>query len=265
MGKARGGLARWSNRSCASLNRSSPGYFETAAPPRFAAFGADLESPGVLAAAARQIAWRGEVILACGDGTDYASPTALNVVLQFYALKLHHVLYVSDSAASCAALRRAVPSLACMWSSLINASKPAHESVCVKKYWDKRFYFYNLRKHYLMRLTSELGLNVLQTDTDVVWFTDPYPALYSYPLAQQALVVQKDMPLANAGVIYARAGAGSGSAWVLQELQARVRLRLRLRLRLGSCKSYRRASPPAAPSPTPTPSLTLTLTLRPKP
>ena len=108
MGKARGGLARWSNRSCASLNRSSPGYFETAAPPRFAAFGADLESPGVLAAAARQIAWRGEVILACGDGTDYASPTALNVVLQFYALKLHHVLYVSDSAASCAALRRAL-------------------------------------------------------------------------------------------------------------------------------------------------------------
>ena len=224
MGKARGGLARWSNRSCASLNRSSPGYFETAAPPRFAAFGADLESPGVLAAAARQIAWRGEVILACGDGTDYASPTALNVVLQFYALKLHHVLYVSDSAASCAALRRAVPSLACVWSSLINASKPAHESVCVKKYWDKRFYFYNLRKHYLMRLTSELGLNVLQTDTDVVWFTDPYPALYSYPLAQQALVVQKDMPLANAGVIYARAGAGSGSAWVLQELQVTLTL-----------------------------------------
>ena len=161
MGKARGGLGRWSNRSCASLNRSSPGYFETAAPPRFAAFGADLESPGVLAAAARQIAWRGEVILTCGDGTDYASPTALNAVLQFYALKLHHVLYVSDSAASCSALQRAVPSLACVWSSLINASKPAHDSVCVKKYWDKRFYFYNLRKHYLMRLTSELGLRSL--------------------------------------------------------------------------------------------------------
>ena len=156
--KAHGGAGRWSDRSCASLNRSSPGYFETAAPPRFAAFGADLESPGMLAAAARQIAWRGEVILTCGDGTDYASPTALNAVLQFYALKLHHVLYVSDSAASCAALRRAVPALACVWSSLINATKPAHDSVCVKKYWDKRFYFYNLRKHYLMRLTSELGL-----------------------------------------------------------------------------------------------------------
>ena len=59
---------------------------------------------------------------------------------------------------------------------------------------------------------STTGLNVLQTDTDVVWFTDPYPALYSHPLAQQALIIQKDLPFANAGVIYARAGAGSGSA-----------------------------------------------------
>ena len=50
---------------------------------------------------------------------------------------------------------------------------------------------------------------MLQTDTDVVWFTDPYPALYSHPLAQQALIIQKDLPFANAGVIYARAGAGS--------------------------------------------------------
>lgn len=63
---------------------------------------------------------------------------------------------------------------------------------------------------------------MLQTDTDVVWFTDPYPALYSHPLAQQALIIQKDLPFANAGVIYARAGAGRGSAWVLHELQARI-------------------------------------------
>ena len=71
----------------------------------------------------------------------------------------------------------------------------------------------------MLRLPTP-GLNVLQTDTDVVWFTDPYPALYSHPLAQQALVIQKDLPFANAGVIYARGGAGSGSAWALHELQA---------------------------------------------
>ena len=218
MGKARGLRA-----ACAQpQNASTPGYFETASPPRFDAFGVDLEAPGMLEAAARQIAWRGELILTCGDGSAYASPTALNTVLQFYALKLHHVLYVSDSAESCSRLRRAVPSLACVWSSLINASKPSHGSVCVKKYWDMRFFFYNLRKHYLMRLTSELGLNVLQTDTDVVWFADPYPGLYAGPLARQAFIIQKDLPLANAGVLYARAGAGAGSAWVLRELQARI-------------------------------------------
>ena len=124
----------------------------------FTEFAADVEQPGVLRRVVEQVAVRNEIILVSGDGSSYASPTALNTVLQFRDLGHTNVLYVSDSAASCTALRRAVPSLACVWSSLINASKPAHGSVCVKKYWDKRFYFYNLRKHYLMRLTSELGL-----------------------------------------------------------------------------------------------------------
>ena len=155
----------------------------------------------------------------------HASPTALNTVLQFYALRLHHVLYLSDSRASCERLRRAVPSLACAWSSIINASKPAHGSVCVEKYWDKRFYFYNLRKTYLMRLTAELGLNVLQTDTDVAWFADPYPALKNGALRTLQLVTQGDLPLANAGIVYAQGvRRGGGAGWVLHETQARVRL-----------------------------------------
>ena len=193
--------------------------------PPFTSFGADLEAPGALARAASEIAYRGELILVCGDGSAYASPTALNTVLQFYALRLHHVLYLSDSRASCERLRRAVPSLACAWSSIINASKPAHGSVCVEKYWDKRFYFYNLRKTYLMRLTAELGLNVLQTDTDVAWFADPYPALKNGALRTLQLVTQGDLPLANAGIVYAQGvRRGGGAGWVLHETQARVRL-----------------------------------------
>ena len=73
--------------------------------------------------------------------------------------------------------------------------------MCVKKYWDKRFYFYNIRKHYLMRLTSELGLNVLQTDTDVVWLANPYPA-FKTVYAGQKLITMSDRPLLNAGVFY---------------------------------------------------------------
>ena len=103
--------------------------------PPFSAFGTDLEAPGALAAAARQIAYNGEIILVCGDGTAYASPTALNTVLQLYSLRLAHVLYVSDSRASCERLRLAVPSLACAWSSRVNTSKPQHDGVLVAKWW----------------------------------------------------------------------------------------------------------------------------------
>eukprot|EP00966_Prymnesium_polylepis_P024361 561026-Prymnesium_polylepis.1 len=67
-----------------------------------------------------------------------------------------------------------------------------------------RFYFYNVRKRTLMRLTAELGYNVLQTDTDVAWFANPYPALKSGAIGGHDLVVQPDLPLANAGVLYAQ-------------------------------------------------------------
>ena len=56
-----------------------------------------------------------------------------------------------------------------MWSSRINASKPQHDGICVGKHWSFAFYFYDLRKHYAARMTIDLGLNVLQTDTDAVW------------------------------------------------------------------------------------------------
>ena len=190
----------------------------------FGPFGSDVEAPGVLARAARDIAYRREIILVCGDGSAYASPTALNTVLQFYALGLRHVLYISDSADACTRLRRAVPSLACAWSSVLNRSKPTHGSVLVQKWWDMRFYFYNVRKHVLSRLTSELGYNVLQTDTDAAWFANPYPALKAGALSQHQLVVQTDLPLANAGVLYAqRVASGDATAWVLRELIERIR------------------------------------------
>ena len=53
-----------------------------------------------------------------------------------------------------------------------------------------RFYFYNIRKRVLMRLTTELGYNVLQTDTDVAFFANPYPMLKRGVLAEHHLVVQ---------------------------------------------------------------------------
>ena len=48
---------------------------------------------------------------------------------------------------------------------------------CVRRFWDMRFYFYDVRKHMVSQLAGELGVNVLQTDTDVAWFANPYGVL----------------------------------------------------------------------------------------
>ena len=208
-----------------TLTPPKPAVYESAGKlPPFTEFAKDVEAPGVLARIAEQISYKREIVLVCGDGSAYASPTALNTVLQFYALRVRHVLYMSDGPAACHQLRRAVPSLACAWSSILNTSKPAHDSVLVRKWWDMRFYFYNVRKHMLSRLAGELGYNVLQTDTDVAYFANPFPALKSGALGEHQLVVQPDLPLANAGVMYAqRIAPNDAAAWVLRELIDRIR------------------------------------------
>ena len=83
-------------------------------------------------------------------------------MLQLWALRLRHVLFVSDSAASCESLRTALPSLACVWSSRIPCTKPHNGGICNKLYWDMRFYFYHVRKDIVTRCAVDLGLNVLQ-------------------------------------------------------------------------------------------------------
>ena len=205
------------------------GVYESAGKlPEFTAFGADLEVPGTLERVVAQRAFRRELILVCGDSSPTASSAnGLNTVMQLYALRLHHVLYISDSAAACVKLRAALPSLACVWSSRINSTKPKNGGLCAEKvrhlppqalplchhagapthewaapqHWGFAFYFYDLRKHYAARLAVELRINVLQTDTDVVWLANPYPA-FKTVYAGQKLITMSDRPLLNAGVFY---------------------------------------------------------------
>ena len=168
--------------AAAALAAGAPGQLLESAGklPRFTLHGADLEAPGMLEKVVSQVAYRGEVILVCGDAKPTASSAnGLNTILQLRALRLHYVLYLSDSAASCASLRGALPDVACVWSSRISAAKPKDGGLCVQLYWGYAFYFYDLRKHYLARMTIELGLNVLQTDTDVVWLANPYAPIHA--------------------------------------------------------------------------------------
>ena len=92
------------------------------------------------------------------------------------------------------------------------------------QHWSFAFYFYDLRKHYAARLAIELNINVLQTDTDVVWLANPYPA-FKTVYASQQLITMSDRPLLNAGVFYTQnVRPGDGAAWVLQEVSRRVHL-----------------------------------------
>jgi hypothetical protein len=69
-----------------------------------------------------------------------------------------------------------------------------------------RFYFYHVRKRLVLRLAVEHSLNVLQTDTDVAWFSNPYPILHSQYRAAN-LLTQRDFPFINAGVFYVQVPA----------------------------------------------------------
>ena len=138
--------------------------------PKFTQFAMDVSNKSVLSAVVSEVAFRNEIILLCGDGQAQGSPNALNTVLQFYALRLRHVLFVSDTAESCHRLRVGLPELACVWSSRVPRTKPQNDGGCVQRFWDMRFYFYDVRKHMVNALAGEMGVNVLQTDTDVAWF-----------------------------------------------------------------------------------------------
>ncbi|EOD35016.1 hypothetical protein EMIHUDRAFT_455458 [Emiliania huxleyi CCMP1516] len=193
--------------------------------PPFTAFGTDLEAEGALARVASQLAYQRELIIVCSDAAPTASASnALNTVLQLRALGLHHVLFLSDSPASCLSMRGALPDIACVWSSRLPKTMPANPGLCAKMYWGYAFYFYDLRKHYAARLAIEFGVNVLQTDTDVVWLSNPYPTLKGIYRGVQ-LVSMSDTPLVNAGVFYAQdVRPGDGAAWVLRELSRRLHL-----------------------------------------
>ena len=222
----RGGLRRYNFNNSAHRQEVAAEFESAGKLPPFTEHGTDVAQPGALERVASQIAFKGEVILICGDGSAAASPMALNTVLQMYAMRLQHVLYVSDSPASCAKLNLAVGGqLACVWSSRIIKSKPVNDGGCTKKYWDMRFYFYDIRKDIVARLAVDLGINVLQTDTDVAWFENPYPLLKMGRSASINLISQWDAPYVNAGVFYIQnVNPADGAAWVLRELYRRIHL-----------------------------------------
>lgn len=148
------------------------------------------------------------------DSTSVAMTKNALVSLQSVGLR-RNVLVLADSWKTCAELLDPP----CFWSSRV-LRKPPSESIVMTKFWDWRFKFYFVKKHYIASLVRG-GFSVLQADTDTVWSHDPFPVLRS--MAGSSIITMKDVGLANAGVVYARPGSAAGQA-LLDDVAYRVQL-----------------------------------------
>tara|TARA_B100000683_G_scaffold183301_1_gene176539 strand:- start:1873 stop:2883 length:1011 start_codon:yes stop_codon:yes gene_type:complete len=169
----------------------------------------DLEQPQFLPHLAHKIATnRSEIVLMTCTADAASARMCTNTVSRMDALGLaRHTLVFTDKAENCdGALARVAPAT-CAWSSRVLERAPA-ESVSLKRYFDGRFRFYESKKLYVAQLVRS-GLHVLQADADVAWLQNPFPALRRAP-SSCALVVQRDLPIANAGMIFARGGRRAG-------------------------------------------------------
>ena len=178
----------------------------------------DLEAPGVLATAARSLVNAHSELILLATGPDNTSLLMTNSTLANIASVglRKHVLVMADSWDSCQ--RLAGP---CYWSSRV-LNLPPSKSVVNDRFWDWRFRFYYVKKHYMAELVR-LGHHVLQADSDTIWEKDPFPMLRS--MERSSIIVMADRGIANAGMIFARPGSGRAlrilddTAWRVQLMQ----------------------------------------------
>ncbi|KAK3287926.1 hypothetical protein CYMTET_4580 [Cymbomonas tetramitiformis] len=176
----------------------------------------DLETPGNLRTALANTAYKGEVIFMVSNRGH--AHLAVNMVLNLRFLGMDHALLVADTAELCQELGEHVENLGCHFSSQMT-----REPVEGRK-TSASFKIWTMRKQYIGRIVG-LGYNVFQTDTDVVWWLNPYPALKSM-FRDKNIVMQNEgslCPGANGGVLYSQNVTVGGPAhWTLGEIPRRV-------------------------------------------
>jgi hypothetical protein len=171
------------------------------------------------AQAATARSFRNELIFLSTDRAQ--AHLALNLVLNLRNLHTEHYILLADSSATCAVLRAGMPSLACVFSTKLEAVMP-ERSPLRQRALSPAFILWTLRKHYVTELAT-LGFNVLQSDSDVLWFASPYPTLKS--LAHNIVLQSEgaDVVHANGGLLYVRnVSLGQPAHWALAEIQRRM-------------------------------------------
>ena len=213
----------------------------------------DLDNQGGLRAAAAARAARGEIVTFSSD--QLGLPSAANMALQLRRLRIEHHLVLSDSRATCDAAHRSWAWLGCGWSAGLPGFE-AKYALGVGGSTTKLWSLWSAKWLLVARLT-ELRLNVLALDTDMLLQANPYarrqassiaartpcvhsprppltsplpgsyPLLCSAPLDRFHMVIVPEGSRVNLGFLYVRgrqARPGGGTASVLWDVVRRLRL-----------------------------------------
>ncbi|KAG2435830.1 hypothetical protein HXX76_007025 [Chlamydomonas incerta] len=185
----------------------------------------EVDSSLGLRAALAARSFRREVILMSSD-SERMLP-AMMAVQNLLRLGLEHVLMMSSSGADCVRVAGAVPTAGCVWLDFELPVFGADREFVVPAIpmWHNRYR--------LAARVVRLGYNVFLTDTDVIFFDDPYVYFKSPPFANYTVINQPETLYdqadygvesePNGGVLYIQNAAPAGpAAWMLAEVTDRL-------------------------------------------
>ena len=181
----------------------------------------DLDSVSGLTAAIAVAAEQNELILYTSDWKGIAS--GVNLVEQLAVHSLHtRTLLLADRQSTCERVAATWPWAKCGWSRGIPGfERYASTGASLIELWT----LWSAKWLVLAKLV-ERRINVLMTDADILVLADPYPLLWSAPLARFALVLPPEGARVNVGWLYARGAnaTGGGLISLLWDMVRRLRL-----------------------------------------
>jgi hypothetical protein len=183
----------------------------------------DLDSRSGLRAAVAARAVGGEIVTFTSNVGGLAAAANMALQLRRHGILQHMVL--ADAASTCAAGLARWAWLGCGWSSGL----PGFEAAYAHGVGGETAHLWSLwsAKWLLVARLTELRVNVLALDTDMLLQADPYPLLRAPPISAFHMVIVPEGSRVNLGFIYVRGRAcarAGGVASVLWDVVRRLRL-----------------------------------------
>jgi len=177
----------------------------------------NLEDPNVWSRLVASFPEKEVVLMA---GSIEVMPDIVRTVSNFQSVGIKNIFVIADEQNTCDQMSGIMDMthVQCRWSSFHEGFQalPGPEGMCERKVGR----MYLQRKYYMKRLAVDHEFGVMGTDLDVVYAKNPFEVFKGSPtLNQYEMIFQRDWPIANAGILYARKGPKSpGTASILNRV-----------------------------------------------